>query len=343
MNSIFRTLRVFTILACGIESAAAIDAPSSGGPYHLVETYHIGGSGGWDYMTPDPENHLVYVTRSTHTQAIDTLTGTVVADIAGQERSHGVALVSSSGHGFISDGKDGSVVVFDLKTYKVLGKIKAADDADGIIYDKGTNKVLVACGDSGVLLPISGDADPVTGVADPAIELGGKPEFLAVDGRGMAYVNLVDKGLVAAVDLKTSKVLARWPTAPGGSPVGLAIDNEHRLLFVGCRKPNMMVIMKADDGTIVASLPIGAGVDATAFDGRAFASTGDGNVTVVREASPGRFEVEQTVATARGARTMCVDRITHRLYFPTAEFEPSTGGARPAAKPDSFKVLVVSP
>jgi DNA-binding beta-propeller fold protein YncE len=293
-------------------------------------------------MTADSENQIVYVTRSSHTLAIDAATGSVLADIVGQERSHGVALVPASGHGFISDGKDGTVIIFDLKTYKVLGKIKAADDADGIIYDKATNKVLVACGDSGVLVPISGDADPLSGAADPAVDLGGKPEFLAADGRGMAYVALVDKGQVAAVDLKSSKVIARWPTSPGGSPVGMAIDPEHRRLFVGCRNPNMMVVMNADDGTVLASLPIGAGVDATAFDGRAFASTGDGHVTIVNETSPGKFVVEQTVETARGARTMCIDRRTHRFYLPTAEFEPSTGGGRPKAKPDTFKVLVVS-
>ncbi|HEY4989018.1 MAG TPA: hypothetical protein VII09_04385, partial [Opitutaceae bacterium] len=185
-------------------------------------------------------------------------------------------------------------------------------------------------------------ADPVTGNADPAIDLGGKPEYLAADGRGMAYVDLVEMGQVAAVDLKTSKVIARWPTAPGGSPVGLAIDAEHHRLFVGCRSPNMMVVMSTDDGKVLASLPIGAGVDATSFDGRAFASTGDGNVTIISETSPGKFEVEQTVATGRGARTMGVDTGTHSLYFPTADFGPFTGGGRPPAIPDTFKVLVVS-
>jgi len=341
MNLPSASLRSSVLVLAGLAGASSASAAPSD-PYRVVATYHIGGAGGWDYMTSDAADRLVYVTRSTHTLAVDAPTGRVVADIAGQQRSHGVALVPSSGHGFISDGKDGSVAVFDLKTYRVLGKIKAADDADGIIYDKGTNKVLVACGDAGVLIAIPGDADPASGAPDAAIDLGGKPEFLAADGRGMAYVNLEDKGQVAAVDLRASKVVARWAVAPGGSPVGLSIDPERRRLFVGCRKPDMMVVMNCDDGTVLASLPIGAGVDATAFDGSAFASTGDGGVTVVGETSPGKFEVVQTVPTARGARTMCVDAATHTLYLPTAEFEPSTGGGRPAAKPDSFKILVVS-
>ena len=342
MNTPTGLLRSSLLAFAVFTGASLVSAPSSSGPYRVCETYHIGGTGGWDYMTSDAGNHLVYVTRSTHTLAIDASTGKIVADIAGQLRSHGVALVPGAGHGFISDGKDGSVVVFDLKTYRPLGKIKAADDADGIIYDKGTNKVLVACGDAGVLVAISGDADPTSGTPDPAIDLGGKPEFLAADGRGMAYVNLVDKGQVVAVDLKASKVVARWATAPGGSPVGLAIDPQHRRLFVGCRNPNVMVVMNADDGAVLASLPIGAGVDATAFDGNAFASTGDGNITVVAETSPGKFEVIQNVPTARGARTMCVDTTTHILYVPTAEFEASTGGGRPPAKPDSFKIIAVA-
>jgi DNA-binding beta-propeller fold protein YncE len=140
-----------------------------------------------------------------------------IADIPGQKRNHGVALVPSVGRGFISDGNDASVVVFDLKTYQVLGKLKAEDDADGIIYDAASNKVLLVCGDAGVLIPISPDLDPVSGAAGSSIKLGGKPEFLATDGRGRAYINLVDKNQVAVVDLKTAAVVAHWSTAPGGS------------------------------------------------------------------------------------------------------------------------------
>jgi DNA-binding beta-propeller fold protein YncE len=275
---------------------------------------------------------------------IDAHTGKTVADIPGQKRNHGVAIVPSTGRGFITDGADGSATIFDLKSYSVLGKIKAADDADGVIYDPASGKVLVVCGDAGVLIPISPDLDPATGKADAAVELGGKPEFLAADGQGKVYVNLVDKDQVAVVDTKAMKVLAKWPTSPGGAPVGMAIDSAHRRLFVGCRRPQKLIVMNADDGKVLADFPIGAGVDATKFDGDAFASCGDGTLSVVRETTPGKFELVQTVETARGARTMGIDPTTHTLYLPTAEFEPQTQGqSRPRPKPDSFMIVAVTP
>ena len=156
---------------------------SGGGAYCLSQTFHVGGEGGWDYLTVDPEHKLLYVPRTTHTMVLDAATGKTVADIPGQQHNHGVALVPSVGRGFISDGQDASVTIFDLKTNQVLGKIKADVDADGIIYDPASRKVLVVCGDAGVLIPISPDVDPQTGKADAAVALGGKPEFLVADGR----------------------------------------------------------------------------------------------------------------------------------------------------------------
>lgn len=341
MNRLAPALLLAAIVACGT-TVPAHGAEAAAGPYRVSKTFHVGGPGGWDYLTVDSAHHLLFVPRSTHTMVLDATTGRTVADIPGQKRNHGVALVPGAGRGFISDGGDGSVVIFDLKTYKVLGKVKAEDDADGIIYDKASNKVLVVCGDAGVVIPISPDVDPVSGEAGPAIDLGGKPEFLAADGRGRAYINLVNKDQVAVVDLKSDKVIAHWSTAPGGAPVGMAIDREHRRLFIGCRNPNKMIVMNADDGKILADLPIGAGVDATQFDGQAFASCWDGTLTVVGETSPGKFGVLQTVETTPGARTMGLDRGTHTLYLPAAEFEPSSGMHRPPLKPDSFKVVVVT-
>lgn len=331
----------FAILVPSLVRAQPAD--SSPGPYHVTETFHVGGEGGWDYLTVDPEHQLLYVPRSTHTLVLDAHTGKTVADIPGQKRNHGVAVVASAGRGFITDGEDGSVTVFDLKTYAALGKVKAADDADGVIYDPASGKVLVVCGDAGVMIPISPGLDIASGKADAAVELGGKPEFLAADGRGKAYINLVDKDEVAVVDTKAMKLLTKWSTKPGGSPVGMSMDVEKRRLFVGCRKPQKLIVMSADDGKVLADLPIGAGVDATKFDGDIFASCGDGTLTVARETEPGQFRAIQTVQTPRGARTMGNDPTTHRLYLPTAELEPPAAGqGRPRPKPGTFMVVVVS-
>jgi DNA-binding beta-propeller fold protein YncE len=310
--------------------------------YHVARTLHVGGQGGWDYLTVDPDRNRLYAPRSTHTQVIDAANGQIIADIPGQKRNHGVALVPDLHRGFITDGQDASVTIFDTNTNQALGKIKAADDADGAIYDPASKKVLVSCGDASALILIPADVDPTSGKSD-SVDLGGKPEFLAADGQGKAYVNLVDKNQVAVVDTRAMKVLRKWPTTPGGSPVGMAIDAAHHRLFVGCRNPQKLIVMSADDGKVLADLPIGAGVDATAFDaGNAFASCRDGTLAVARETSPGKFEIVRTVSTAQGARTMGVNANTHTIYLPTAEFAPNQQG-RPAAKPDSFMIVVVEP
>jgi hypothetical protein len=195
-----------------------------------------------------------------------------------------------------------------------------------------------------VLIPISADLDVTTGKADAAVALGGKPEFLVADGRGRAYINLVDKDQVAVMDTRTMKVVSKWPTSPGGSPVGMSMDVTRHRLFIGCRNPQRLVVMDADEGKVLAALPMGAGVDATKFGGDVFASCGDGTLTVARETAPGEFEVVQTVQTPKGARTMGIDATTHTLYLPTAEFEPaSPGQSRPTPKPGSFMIVVVSP
>jgi hypothetical protein len=313
------------------------------GTWAVENTFHIGGEGGMDYITVDAQNHRLYVPRSTHTMVIDADSGKTIADIPGQKHNHGVAIAPEAGRGFITDG-EGSVVIFDLKTNAVLGTLKARPDADGIIYDKATGLVLVSCGDDGTLVTIKADVDPKNGSIDAPIDLGGKPEFLAADGTGKVYVNLEDKDQIAVVDLKARKVLAHWPVAPGGSPVGLAIDSAKHRLFVGCRKPQKMIVMSTDDGKVLADLPIGAGVDATKFDGQhAFASCRDGKMSVVGETAPGKFEIVQTVTTAVGAKTMDVDPATHKAYLPTFEFEEQKPGAtgRPAAKPGSFMIVVV--
>jgi DNA-binding beta-propeller fold protein YncE len=312
--------------------------------WKVAKTFQIGGPGGWDYITVDPQTHRLYVPRSTNTMVIDGETGKAIADIPGQKIAHGVAIVPEAGRGFISDGGgDGAIVIFDLKTNAVLGSIVAQRDADGIIFDPASGRVLVVSGDQGVLMSINPDIDPKNGKIDAPIELGGAPEFLASDGAGKVFINLMDKNEVAVVDIQARKVVARWPVAPGGAPVGMSIDTKKGRLFIGCRKPQKLIVMSTADGKVLADLPIGAGVDATKnYNGQAFASSRDGTLSVAAETSPGKFEIVQTVKTPEGARTMSIDPTTDRIYLPTAEYEPPKPGGRPATKPGSFTIVVVA-
>ncbi len=335
LMAVFSLVAMFTVRP---PSATAADD----GPYHVAKTYPIGGAGSWDYLTVDSQKKLLYVPRTTHTMVIDANTGNTVADITGQKRNHGVAIVPSVNRGFISDGNDAAVVVFDLKTNEVLGKVTVDKDADGIIYDPASKKVYVVCGTESKMFAISPEVDPKAGKPDAEIALGGEPEFLASDGKGKLYVNLMNKDQVAVVDTKTMQVVDRWSVAPGGQPVGMSIDPEKRRLFIGCRKPQKLIVMNADDGKVLADLPIGVSVDATRFDnGDAFASCRDGTLTVARETAPGKFEVIQTVQTKPGARTMGLDRRSHTLYLPTAEMTDAGGGKKAAPKPNSFMIIVV--
>ena len=333
--------RTALALAAGLLLTAPLALAAD--PYTVGTPIHLGGPGRWDYATVT--DGRLYMTRSTHSQVVDLATGKVLFDVPGQKRSHGIVAVPSVGRGYLTDGGAGTVVVFDLKTGAVLGNVAAADDADGEFYDAGTNKVLVTCGDAGVMAVLDAAADPKSAHAD-TVDLGGKPEFLAADGKGMAYANLEDQSQVAVVDLKTMKTTAHWSLGTGTSPAGLAIDAEHGRLFAGCHNKKL-VVLDTRDGKVLAELPIGSGNDACGFDpgtGYAFASCGDSTLTVVKETSPGKFEVVQTVKTPRGARTLAIDPATHTVYLPTAEFNPpQPGERRPTMKPDSFMVAVVAP
>jgi hypothetical protein len=323
-------------------AARADDDPKT--QYAVQKTLPIAGDERWDYALFDPSTQHVFVTRVTHTQVIDPATGKVVMDITGQKHSHGTAVAPALNRGFITDGDDSSIVIFDLKTGEVLGKAEAGEDADGIIFDAGTNKVLAGCGDAQKLAVFSADADPKSAKAD-LVDLGGKPEFIAADGMGKAYVNVNNKNEVAVIDLKTLAVTARWPTGAGTKPTGLAIDPKGHRLFVGCRNQKM-IVMSTDDGHVIAELDIGKGNDACQFDPgaqEAFASCGDGTLAEIDESSPGKYDVA-SVQTRPGARTMALDPATHTLYLPTAEFgPPAEGGKHPAPKPGTFMIVVVAP
>ena len=332
------------VIASVIVAAGAVLAAETGPlTYHVAATFKIGGDGGWDYATL--HQGVLFVTRTTHTQVIDVSTGKVIADIGGQKRSHGVAIVEDVGRGFISDGGAGSVEIFDLKRHAPLGKVPAADDADSIIYDHGSNRVLVFCGDAHQMVAFAPDVNPSSGRPSATVDLGGSPEFAVADEQGKVYVNIEDKDEVAVVDTKAMKVIARWATGPGQRPTGMSMDRASRRLFIGCRN-KQLIVMNADNGKIVANFPIGAFVDATAFrDGLAFASCGDGTLTIIREVSPDRFEMAQVVKTELGARTMAVDMTGEMIYLPTADLTFPAGSTpehpHPVPVPETFRILVV--
>ena len=337
---------LFSVLLFVVAFMAGVAIAADAAAYKLSSAFKVGGEGGWDYATLSADGRLLYVTRTTHTMVLDASTGKTVADIGGQQRSHGVALVSDAGRGFISDGEGGSVIVFDLKTNAPLGKVAAADDADSIIYDPASNRVLVFCGGAHRMVAIAPDVNPAGGIAAATVDLGGSPEFAAADGNGKVFVNIADKDEVAVVDTKAMKVVARWPTGPGRRPTGMSMDRAARRLFVGCRN-NKLIVMNADDGKIVADFPIGAYVDATAFRGAlAFASCGDGTLTIVREVSADKFEVAQVVKTELGARTMAVDAGGGTVYLPTADLTFPAGSSpehpRPVPVAGTFRILVVT-
>jgi DNA-binding beta-propeller fold protein YncE len=333
--------RSAVLLQVGLVFFGALSCASAQTNWKVEKTFHVGGEGGWDYVTVDGSNHRLFVTRSTHTLAIDTETGKILGDIPGQIRSHGVALVPKLGRGFITDGGGkGAILVFDLKTYAVIGRIPAMPDADGIIYDAKLDRVLAVSGDGKALMTFRPSIDPEHGSIDPPIDLGGSPEFLASDGSGKVYINLEDKDMVAVVDLQSRKVTARWPVTPAGRPVGMAIDPANHRLFIGARNPQKLVVMNAETGAIESTLPIGAGVDANAFSkGQAFSSCGDGTLVIAGKVD-GSWGMVQTVKTAAGARTMGLDGANGRIYLPTAELEPQAAG-RPKPKPGTFMIVVV--
>jgi len=332
--------------ACLTMLLIAMLAWATAGPgYHVVTTYKVGGEGWWDYLTADSDARRVYVSRGTHVIVLDADSGKTVGDIPDTPGVHGIALAPEFGHGFTSNGREGTVSVFDIKTLAPISKIKVGEGPDAILYDPATKRVFTFNGRSGDSTAIDAASGKVLGT----IKLDGKPEFAASDAKGMIYVNIEDKSELTAIDPNKLEVKAMWPLAPCTGPSGLSIDRKNRRLFVGCEN-KMMAVVDADSGKVLATPTIGQGVDATAFDpetGLAFASCGEGVLTVVKEESPDKFTVAEDVPTKRGARTLALDAKTHNVFVVTADFgprpEPTADNPRPrpAMLPDSFVVLVV--
>lgn len=312
----------------------------------VLKTYKVGGEGWWDYLTIDSSTHRLFISRGTHVMVVDSETGKSVGDIPDTQGVHGIALAPEFNKGFTSNGREGTVTIFDLKTLAVITKVKdVGQNPDAILYDPATKRVFTFNGRSHDATAIDAASGGIVG----KIPLDGKPEFGVSTGSGEVFVNIEDKSEITLFDPQTLKVKSVWPLAPCESPSGLAMDVASRRLFAGCEN-KMMAVVNADTGKIVTTLPIGEGVDANRFDPDtklAFASCGDGSLTVIHEDSPDKFSVVQSVATERGARTMELDAKTHTVYTVTAKFGPPPAATadqphpRPSMLPDSFVVLVV--
>lgn len=315
-------------------------APGSSG-YHLVKTIPVGGEGFWDYIATDPIGRRIYVSHGTHVVVLDADTQQKVGDIPDTQGVHGIAIASEFSRGFVSNGRANNVTMFDLKSLKTLGLIPAGTNPDAIIFDPASKRIFAMNGRSGNITAINAADGKVVGT----VEIGGKLEFAAADGKGTIFVNVEDKSELVHVDSQNLAVLHRWPLAPCTEPSGLAMDTQTRRLFVGCDN-KMMAVLNADTGKIVTTLPTGEGTDANAFDPEtkyAFSSNGEGTLTVVHEDSADKFSVVDDVPTKRSARTMTVDFKTHNIFLPAADFDPPAPGERRGKmKPDSFAVLMLT-
>jgi len=323
-------------------TALAANAPR----FKVASRIPLGGEGGWDLVVVDPDAQRLFVTHNTRVQVIDLSTDHLAGEIPDTPGPHGVAIADDLGRGFVSGGRDSSVTIFDSKTLAVIGRIKLSSrNPDAITYDPVSKRVFTFNGGSANSTVIDAAAGNIVG----SIALNGKPEFAVSDGKGKIYANLEDASALIAIDTNTLQVVSRWPLKPGEEPSGLAMDQEHRRLFSGCANQKLIVV-DADNGRIVRTLPIGKNVDAVAFDSKRqliFSSNGDGTLTVIQEKDPNHYKVVQTVPTQLGARTVALDEASGRLFLPAAEFGPAPPPTadhphpRGSVKPGTFVILVV--
>jgi YVTN family beta-propeller protein len=308
--------------------------------YKIVKTWKLGGDGGWDDLTADSSGHRLFISRATRVMVIDTESGKQVGEIPDTAGVHGIALDPEIGRGFTSNGREDTVSVFDLKSLAVEKKIKVGGNPDAILYDPFSKRVFTFNGKSKDTTAVDASKGEVAG----KLELGGKPEFAATDEKGTVFVNLEDTSELVAFDPQKLTVKSRWKLADCEKPTGLAIDPKNRRVFAGCSGNKKMLVVNADSGKVLASLPIGEGCDGARFDpgrGLAFASAGDGTITVIKEDGPDKFSIAQTISTQKGARTMALDAKTHQLFTVTADVSGTRENRKIA--PDSFVVLVAEP
>jgi hypothetical protein len=330
-------------IAALLLTLAGLPALLAQGPpsYRIAQTYALGGDGRWDYVVPDPPNHRLFIARENRVMVVDEDGGTLLGEVTGIQGAHGTAVVEAAGRGFATEGNGHSVAMFDLKTFKTLGRIPAAEDADAIVYDSVSNRVFTFNGDAHSSTVI----DPRAGTLITNIQLGGKPEYGASAGDGKVYGNLTDTGEVVEIDAKTATVTRRWSTAPCKQPVSMALDTAHHRLFSGCRS-GVMAISDYRAGKLVTTVPIGSGVDGAGYDaasGDAFASNADGTLTVIHQDTPDQYRVAETLQTPQGSRNMGLDPTNHRVFLVSAKFGPAPAGGRGRAPilPGTFTLLVI--
>ncbi len=337
------------LIVCIALSAPEADPQVSAVPAN-VHKVPVGGDGSWDYLTTDPAARRLYVSRGDRVVVLDLDKETVVGELTGTPGVHGIAVVPELGKGFTSNGRNGTVTVFDLKTLKETGQVKAHGTPDAILYDPASGLVFTFNHGTDDATAIDAKDATVAGT----LALGGEPEAAVSDGKGHIFVNIRSKSEVVEFDARSLKVLNHWPLAPGTRPNGLAIDKEQRRLFSTCGNQKM-VVMDADKGTVITTVQIGRGSDGCTFDaskGLAYSSNGDGTVTVVGKGEPGQFKVVATIPTQAGARTMALDPKTHRLYLSAATTLPASTSTAPADTkpqtkgrrgyvPGSFVIVVV--
>jgi len=336
------------LVAFALLGTVALASPPGPG-YHLIKKVSLGAAPGggeyFDYVTVDSAARRVYLSHGAEVKVLDADNFSVVGTISGLKRCHGVVVLPELGKGFITDGDAETVAVFDLKTLKITGQIKSSPDTDSITYDPASKLIFTFNGDSKNSTVI----DPVKETVVKVIDMGGAVEQPVADGKGTLYDNNEEKSDVAVVDTHTFTIKARWPVAPAGTPVAMEMDREHRRLFSSGRKPQFLVMMDADNGKVVQSLPISSGVDANVFDpetGLLFVSTRVGKLHIFHEDSPDKLTEVETVNTEFGAKTMGLDPKTHNLFLATADFgappAPTKKNPHPERKaiPGTFRVLI---
>ena len=315
--------------------------------YKIVQRIHLEGDGGWDYLTADDATGMLYVSHGKMVNVVDMSTGKSVTTITDVNGVHGIAIAPEFNKGFISNGPDSNVTVFSTKDYSIIEKVKiTGKNPDAIIFEPFTKTIITWNGRSSNATVIDAKTDKVI----QTIPLAGKPEAAVSDGMGKVFVNIEDKSEVCMINVKTWKVEQTWSIAPGKDPSGLALDNETHRLFSATNK--LMVVLDAETGKVITTLPTGSGVDGAGFDPglkRAYSSCGEGLLTVVQEENKNSFKVLANVPTQAGARTISVSAKTHRIYLQTAEYGPTPEKTtdnprpRPSMKPGTFTVLVVEP